>query len=59
VVAFLDNKDNIYPRKEQPANKIDGVVAALIALNRLMVYSEADVGKALSEALEQRGMISL
>lgn len=59
VVAFLDNKDNIYPRKEQPANKIDGVVAALIALNRLMVYSEADMGKALSEALEQRGMISL
>ena len=37
VVAHLDNKDNIYPRKELPQNKIDGVVAAIMALNRAML----------------------
>jgi len=37
VVAHLDNKDNIYPRKERPENKIDGVVAAIMALARAIV----------------------
>ena len=32
VVAHLDAKDNIYPRKEFPENKIDGVVAEIMAL---------------------------
>jgi hypothetical protein len=31
-----DIKDNIYPRKERPENKIDGVVAATMALGRYM-----------------------
>ena len=35
VVALLDNKDNIYPRKEMPRNKIDGPVAAIMALGRM------------------------
>ena len=26
VVAHMDNKDNVYPKKERPENKIDGVV---------------------------------
>ena len=34
VVAHLDAKENIYPRKMQPDNKIDGVVALIIALGR-------------------------
>lgn len=34
VVAHLDAKENIYPRKEFPENKIDGVVAILMALGR-------------------------
>ena len=37
VVAHLDAKDNIYPRKERPENKIDGVIAVLMALNRLLL----------------------
>lgn len=37
VVCHLDAKDNIYPRKERPENKIDGVVAILMALNRLLL----------------------
>ena len=32
VVAHTDAKDNIYPRKEFPENKIDGVVAMIMAL---------------------------
>ncbi len=37
VVAHLDNKENIYPRKEFPDNKIDGVVALIMALGRVML----------------------
>ena len=37
VVCQLDNKDNIYPRKEFPQNKIDGPVAAIMALSRAIV----------------------
>lgn len=33
VVCHRDSKDNIYPRKERDDNKIDGVIATLIALN--------------------------
>lgn len=32
VVAKLDNKDNIYPKKERYENKIDGVVALIMAV---------------------------
>lgn len=34
VVAHLDKKDNIYPNKERPQNKIDGVIALIIAISR-------------------------
>lgn len=34
VVCHIDNKDNIYPRKERPENKIDGVISLLMALAR-------------------------
>jgi phage terminase large subunit-like protein len=37
VVARLDAKDNIYPRKERPENKIDGIVALIMALSRAML----------------------
>ena len=40
VVAHLDLKDNIYPRKERPENKIDGVVALIMALGRAMHEQE-------------------
>ena len=41
VVCHTDNKDNIYPRKELPENKIDGVVAMISALNRAVFLGEA------------------
>ena len=41
VVVKHDQKDNIYPRKERPENKIDGVVAVCIGLNRLLADENA------------------
>ncbi|MEO5331327.1 MAG: terminase large subunit [Magnetococcus sp. YQC-5] len=43
VVAHTDAKDNIYPRKERPENKIDGIVAAIMALSRALTEEEPNV----------------
>lgn len=40
VVCHIDAKDNIYPRKEKPENKIDGVVATIMALGRAKIAAE-------------------
>ena len=40
VVCHVDAKENIYPRKEFPENKIDGVVAGLMALNRALATTD-------------------
>jgi len=45
VVAHLDVKDNIYPRKERPENKIDGIVALIMALAR--AFTEAVGGQSI------------
>ena len=54
VVAHLDAKDNIYPRKERPENKIDGVVALIMALNRAQI----NAGEGPS-VYEERGVLML
>lgn len=41
VVCHIDAKENIYPRKERPENKIDGVVGLIMALGRAM-HTEDD-----------------
>lgn len=38
VVAVLDKKENIYPNKERAENKIDGVVALIMALGRALIH---------------------
>lgn len=38
VVARLDNKDNIFPKKERPENKIDGAMATIFALKGAETY---------------------
>jgi len=53
VIAKTDKKDNIFPDKQKPENKIDGVVALIMALNRCM--AEEDDG----HAYKDRGFISL
>lgn len=40
VVCHTDLKDNIYPRKEKPENKIDGVVALIMALGRSTINTD-------------------
>ncbi len=40
VVCHRDAKDNIYPRKEREENKIDGVVALIMALGRQMAHDK-------------------
>jgi phage terminase large subunit-like protein len=40
VVGHTDRKDNVYPIKERPENKIDGVIALIMALARAMTGSE-------------------
>lgn len=56
VVAHLDAKDNIYPRKEYPENKIDGVVALIMALGRAIRMEDVPD---LSRHLENYGLRSL
>jgi len=36
VVGHYDAKENVYPRKERPKNKIDGAIALIMALGRHM-----------------------
>lgn len=42
VVAKLDKKDNIFPNKERPEAKIDGVVALIMCVARLMNADQAE-----------------
>lgn len=42
VVAHLDAKDHIYPRKETPLEKIDGAVALIMAMARVMASRETE-----------------
>lgn len=41
VVAKIDAKDHIYPRKERPEDKIDGPVGLILAMCRAMAGQEA------------------
>jgi phage terminase large subunit-like protein len=42
VVCHMDAKENVYPRKEFPENKIDGAVAAIMALGEAMSGQEEE-----------------
>ena len=41
VTAKIDANDNLFPRKERPDNKIDGVVALLMAMSLVKSEPEA------------------
>ena len=51
VVCYVDAKENIYPRKDVPENKIDGVVAGIMALSRALL-KEDHQAMGLNEFLE-------
>jgi phage terminase large subunit-like protein len=40
----IDKKDNVFPNKESPANKIDPVVSALMAIGRAMARTGDETG---------------
>lgn len=52
VVCHVDNKDNIFPKKERPENKIDGIVALIMALGRWMAQE-------FDSVYSQRGLLVL
>ena len=53
VVGHYDAKENVYPRKERPENKIDGAVALIMALGRHMVAEDmSDLEYFLARATE-------
>lgn len=52
VVCHRDVKDNIYPRKERPENKIDGAVALIMGINRAV----ANGGVVQGSVYSTRGM---
>lgn len=56
VVCHTDAKDNIYPRKERPENKIDGVVAAIMALAR---WTVADNSASIDDIIGNPLMVRL
>jgi phage terminase large subunit-like protein len=53
IVAKEDAKENIFPRKELPENKIDGIVALIMGMGRAMH------GEDNSHAYKDRGFITL
>lgn len=42
VVCHVDAKDNIYPRKEREENKIDGPVATIMGIGRIIAGRESN-----------------
>jgi len=54
VEVKRDHKDNIYPRKSSPDRKIDGVIALLMALNRLKLSQDKN-----RTVYDQRGVITV
>lgn len=49
TTAKVDAMDNVYPRKEKPENKIDGVVALIMALGTSMADAEPEAGPSVYE----------
>ena len=54
VIAKIDAKDNIYPRKQKVENKIDGPVALIMAIGRAMAHEEVE-----QNPYESRGLRTL
>jgi phage terminase large subunit-like protein len=52
VVGHFDAKDNVYPKKERPENKIDPAIALIMATSRALVAAGVSV-------YEDRGMVVL
>lgn len=49
VTARVDAKDQVYPRKERPENKIDGPVALIMVMRLMMLPADDSTGSYLDE----------
>lgn len=58
VIAKLDVKDNIYPNKERPENKIDGIVGLIMAISRAIAGTEEEA-PGLSDHIVKHGIRTL
>ena len=45
VVGHYDNKDNVYPKKERQSEKIDGFIAIVLALSRMIRHQAKPVSQ--------------
>ncbi|MCT8506148.1 terminase large subunit [Chromohalobacter moromii] len=52
VVAKSDAKDNIYPRKEKEENKIDGIIAILMALGRAVLTENDEAEQSIYDTTD-------
>lgn len=57
VTAKEDKNENVFPNKEHKDNKIDGMVAMFMAVNRYLCHGDDDPG--LSKHLETHGIRTL
>lgn len=55
VVGFYDNKENVFPKKELKANKIDGAVALIMGIGWFLQNKEREG----PSVYETRGILSL
>lgn len=53
VVGHFDAKDNVYPKKERPENKIDPAIAAIMALGRSLMKQDSG-----PSVYESRGLLA-
>ncbi|MDE1465641.1 terminase large subunit [Spartinivicinus sp. A2-2] len=53
VVAKADNNNNLFPNKEKPEMKIDGIVALLMGIGRAIVLNEDTT---VNKAYENHGI---
>ena len=57
VVAHMDAKENIYPRKEQPEFKIDGMVALIMATNQIIQLQIEEQYGSASEDIDMGDLV--
>jgi phage terminase large subunit-like protein len=51
VTARPDANENVFPRKEKNASKIDGAVALLMGINRAMLHAGSDSNESFMDAI--------
>ena len=59
VIAKPDKNDNVFPNKQKPSKKIDGAVALLMGINRVLMLTTGLRNDTLAEHIEKHGIRTL